>query len=199
MRIEFSELPAATERDALLKKYEPLTVSKGQSGGAANGLKVDITSLESDLDMYGFQGKKLKAGKIGQENSLEKSLRKASSGVFDEKAYKNYMAVMSNTMSNKDFMALQDEGWKISSMSAEQAVTNLDRIKVTLARAGVNVAGYTDTVDKDTLEAIAGGAAAAAGVAGEISANSAPQKQDMVVNLSDSEMEPALPHFNRIS
>lgn len=98
---------------------------------------------------YGFKGvnkgeKKDKAGILDDAAS------------FDAKNAHNYMAVMSNTMSAKDFQEMKEEGYHPGKMSEAEAVTNLDRIKVILSEAGVDVAGFTDTVDRKTAAKITG-------------------------------------------
>ena len=83
---------------------------------------------------------------------------------FDAKNSHNYMAIMSNTMSAKDFQEMKEEGYKPGKMSEAEAVTGLDRIKVILAQSGVDVAGFTDTVDKETVKEITGSYAGAEGL-----------------------------------
>ncbi len=75
---------------------------------------------------------------------------------FDPKNNKNYMAVMSNTMSDEDFAALMKDGKSPSNISPEETVTVMDEIKVTLARAGVYIPGYTDDLDDAAVKEIAG-------------------------------------------
>lgn len=73
----------------------------------------------------------------------------------------NYMAVMSHCMSEGDFARLQEDGYQPGSTEVEKAVTIMDKIKASLLQAGVSVAGYTDTLDKDTLTEITGNSALA--------------------------------------
>ncbi len=104
---------------------------------------------------HGFRG--VESGKKSEKKDI---LEEAAS--FDAKNAHNYMAVMSNTMSDKDFQKLNEEGFKPGKMSGAEAVTNLDRIKVVLKEAGVEVAGFTDTVDKDAATEITGSVSEAA-------------------------------------
>jgi hypothetical protein len=69
---------------------------------------------------------------------------------------KDYMVVMSHCVSSEDYQKLAKDGFTPSDIDAETYVTMADRIKATLASSGVEVAGYTDTLDTDTLEAITG-------------------------------------------
>ncbi len=68
----------------------------------------------------------------------------------------DYMTLMSNTMSEEDYAKLQEEGFDFGSLKPEEAVTIVDKIKAELVRAGKQIAGYTDTVDLETLTAALG-------------------------------------------
>ena len=118
-----------------------------------NGIVMDIG--EGSRAAHGFKG-------VG-EKSVRSEKKDLLSDVnsFDAKNAHNYMAVMSNTMSEKDFQAMSEEGYHPAKMSEAEAVTGLDRIKVILAESGVNVAGFTDTVDKETAAEITGSVSAA--------------------------------------
>ncbi|MCM1135191.1 MAG: DUF6240 domain-containing protein [Clostridium sp.] len=74
----------------------------------------------------------------------------------DRTAQRNYMAIMSNSMSDEDFAKLQREGFHPGSTDIETVVTIIDRMKVAMAKGGTEVAGYTDAVSDDALKEIAG-------------------------------------------
>ena len=155
MRIDFTQLEK-TETDAAkynkITHYAPLPEKKSVQG---DGYRLDISGTVMDNAAFDFSDSKI-SGKKGQGKTLEESLQDVDN--YDPQTMHNYMAVMSNCMSEEDFSELQKNGYSIGSMEPKEAVTNLDRIKVTLAKAGINVAGYTDTVDSDTVREIAGSA-----------------------------------------
>ncbi len=113
---------------------------------------------------HGFKGVE-----SGRKNEKKDILESAAS--FDAKNAHNYMAVMSNTLSDRDFKKLREEGYEPGRMSGAEAVTNLDRIKVVLKEAGVDVAGFTDTVDKDTVTEITGSVSEAARITADTPVN----------------------------
>lgn len=80
----------------------------------------------------------------------------AEAGQQDVALQRNYMAVMSNSMSEEDFAKLQEEGFHPGAEDIERIVTILDKIKAQLLKAGENISGYTDTLDQETLEQITG-------------------------------------------
>jgi len=119
---------------------------------AATGVVMDIGGNRGAA--YGFKG-------VGGDRKKEKADILSDAASFDAKNAHNYMAVMSNTMSSRDFQEMKEDGYHPGKMSEAEAVTNLDRIKVILSEAGVDVAGFTDTVDRKTAEEITGSRAAA--------------------------------------
>ncbi len=82
-------------------------------------------------------------------------------GQMDVATQRNYMAVMSNTMSDEDFAKLQEEGYHPGNTEVGTVVTIVDEIKAALVRGGKNIAGYTDSLDVETLTEITGSAAMA--------------------------------------
>lgn len=80
----------------------------------------------------------------------------AQAGMADVQQTQNQMTVMSHTMSDEDFAKMAEEGYDPSQMDPREAVTILDKIKAELVKAGCRVAGYTDTLDMDTLAAAVG-------------------------------------------
>ncbi len=69
---------------------------------------------------------------------------------------RDYMTVMSHTLSEEDYAKMQEEGFDLGSMDPEEAVTIVDKIKAELVRAGKNIVGYTDDMDVDTLTSALG-------------------------------------------
>lgn len=80
----------------------------------------------------------------------------AQAGAADVQAMQNQMTVMSHTMSDEDYARMAREGYDPSEMDPQETVTILDKIKAELVKAGCNIAGYTDTLDMDTLTAAVG-------------------------------------------
>lgn len=71
---------------------------------------------------------------------------------FDEKNSKDYMVVMSNTMSDEDYCKWQENGENPGDCEPGEMVTIMDQIKITLAKAGVEVSGFTDQLDAATIK-----------------------------------------------
>ncbi len=75
---------------------------------------------------------------------------------IDADVRQDYMTLMSNIMSEKDYAKLQEEGFEFRYMEPDEAVNIVDRIKVELARAGKEIKGYNDDLDVETLAAVLG-------------------------------------------
>ena len=76
--------------------------------------------------------------------------------ITDAKLSKDYMTVMSHSLSDEDFNKLRENGFEPSKMEPSKMVTIVDEIKATVAKSGKVVEGYNDDLDRDTLEAITG-------------------------------------------
>ncbi len=86
--------------------------------------------------------------------SLEDIQKKAGSQNLD--ASFDFMTLMSNTTSGKDYAKMWEEGFDVSEYSPEEAVTIIDRIKSAMMEGGAYIPGYTDTISDETLKNLAG-------------------------------------------
>ncbi len=116
-----------------------------RDGGVAgtDSFVLDIAGTVMDNGAYAQHGRTAEEvmQEAGQENLT---------------AQRNYMAVMSNTMSDEDFAKLQEEGFHPGSTDIETVVTIVDEIKAALAKGGTHVEGYTDTISDEVLKDIVG-------------------------------------------
>ncbi len=90
----------------------------------------------------------------GQGMTAQDIMQQAETTNVD--AQKDFMLVMSNSVSGEDLAKMKEEGYDAGSTDVETYVSIVDKIKVTLAKAGVNIAGYTDNIDMSVLQEITG-------------------------------------------
>lgn len=90
----------------------------------------------------------------GQGRTAEEVMQDA--GQIDVAAQRDYMTVMSNTMSEEDYGRMVKDGYQVGDMDIEEVVTIVDKIKAELMKGGTQVIGYTDQLDMATLEEITG-------------------------------------------
>lgn len=139
MRITFeNSTPRNTE-----KVTTAYSRTRTQECGKAGAFTADISGTVMDNNAYGVQGRT--AEEVMQEAQLT-----------DVATQRNYMAVMSNSMSDEDFARMLKEGANPNDMDIETVVTIVDRIKAELVKSGVHITGYTDDLDQETMAQIVG-------------------------------------------
>lgn len=75
---------------------------------------------------------------------------------------KNQMAVLAGTTSPEDYARMQEDGFSLDETTSNTIVTETDKIKAQLAKAGVDISFFGDDLDLAQLEAITGSAQLAA-------------------------------------
>lgn len=123
--------------------YKAAVSSQGTGTVSGSSFLLDIADKVMDNEAYTGHG--LTADEIMQQA--------ANTNVH---AQKDFMIVMSSCVSGEDLQRMQEEGFNPASTDVETYVTIVDKIKVTLAQAGVEIAGYTDDLDVETVEQITG-------------------------------------------
>ena len=136
--------------------FDPHTQIKNvpSESPAAKAREVETAVLANggiQLDLSGARN-----GLLPREESRDFQDVMEEMGAKDVQVSRDYMTVMSNTMSEEDYRDLMQNGADPSDMTPEETVTILDEIKVAVLRGGEAVAGYTDTVDEEALREITG-------------------------------------------
>lgn len=154
MRVDLSHTKESVFSDAAASaaqnNFAAMNASRAES---ETGFRLDIKGIVKGNPFSGTYSKN------GQEVNGSKSIQdKLSEGIYsqDVSLQRNYLAVMSNCMSEKDYRELTEQGFKVGDMTAKETVTVIDQIKVKLREAGVEIKGYTDTLDRDTVNAVTG-------------------------------------------
>ena len=94
------------------------------------------------------------------------------------------MQVVSNTVSAADCGKMDEDGYPVNDTEVETIVTEMDKIKMELAKAGVDISVFGDMPDADKLEAMAGSAAEARQIETAIAQADLPATEE---NLTDCE------------
>ena len=134
---------------------------------STRGYALDISGTVMDNTAYGVQGR-----------TTEDIMQQAE--YMDVTTQRNYMTVMSNSMSSEDFAKLQEEGYNPGDVTIEEAVTITDHIKAELAKAGVDVAGYTDDVSDAAMKEVAGSQVSAQQIASKLKQADAAVTEDTI-------------------
>ena len=96
---------------------------------------------------------------------------------------RDFMTVMSNSMSASDFQKMKEDGYDISSMEPDQVVTILDKIKTVLAQSGTHIHGYNDNLSVDKITEITGNSGYAETIAKELSYANAPVTEENIEQI----------------
>ena len=96
---------------------------------------------------------------------------------------RDFMTVMSNSMSASDFQKMQEDGYDMSSMEPDQVVTILDKIKTVLAQSGTHIQGYNDNLSVDKITEITGNSGYAETIAKELSYANAPVCEENIEQI----------------
>ena len=140
MKITFDHNTANQNVDRATTAYRN---TQAQRTAHAGEYALDISGIVMDNNAYAGHGK-----------TTEEVMQDA--GSIDVAVQRDYMTVMSNTMSGEDFDRLQKEGYQPGDMEIKEVVTIVDQIKAALVKGGTQVAGYTDDLDAETLQEITG-------------------------------------------
>ena len=124
--------------------YERPSFSASRTMTEKTGYSLDITGKVKENAAYGKEDLK-SAQDIAQ-----------MAGMTNVSVQSDYMAVMSNSMSDEDFAELVKDGANPTKIPAGEAVTNLDRIKIRMAEAGTTIAGYNDDLTEEDIKAVYG-------------------------------------------
>ncbi len=145
MRITFQNSEAAEAG----KTYVENTREKGTGSAkrAAGPCQVDF---QTDMD------RAWPRESLRKEKGKSLAVLQQEAGSIDVGVQRDYMTILSNTLSEEDFKELEREGFHFQNLPPEKAVTIVDKIKAELVRSGQVIEGYTDDLDRDTLAAAVG-------------------------------------------
>ena len=93
---------------------------------------------------------------ISGESQIDKIQQDAEN--MESQLFQQKMEIVSNTMSEKDCEKMEDDGFPVNSTEVETIVTEIDKIKIELAKAGVDISVFGDELSGQKLEELAGSA-----------------------------------------
>ena len=137
------------------------TVALRSEQGKQNPLLVDLDSSFFSSEVY-------------SQNSKSTSDIQNMAENMDVQNRHNYMALLSNTMSDEDYAAVLEGGFDFGNLNSAETVTILDKIKSVLLESGTVITGYNDDLSIDKLEQITGNKSFAAALKKSFSENDIP-------------------------
>lgn len=152
MNIEMIKNGANHAVDMEKTKYSTPVYEDSRTKISNQGYSLDITGKVRENAAY------------GKEDLKSMSDIAQMAGTIDVTMQRNYMAVMSNSMSEQDFAKLIKDGVNPTNTRVEESVTSLDKIKIELAKAGTTIEGFNDNLSDAEIEAAAGSNIAASAI-----------------------------------
>ena len=147
----------------------PYRDTRTEKTAQAGAFALDISGTVMDNTAYKGQGK-----------TAEEVMQDA--GQTDVAVQRDYMTVMSNTMSEEDYSRMMEDGCQVGDLDIEEVVTIVDKIKAELIKGGTQVVGYTDQIDADTLREITGSEAFARELSRQFEKHDIPLTEENVRN-----------------
>lgn len=100
--------------------------------------------------------------------------------------HKNQMVVLSQTLSPEDYKELEKEGFSLSDTDSHTIITVTDKIKAVLAKAGVDISAYGDTLDEEELQEITGSVVQARQIAQKLKESDLPDRSAQVQQIAQA-------------
>lgn len=164
MKISFDNNNTNQNVDRVTTSYQDTRMTRSSQ---TDIFALDISGTVMDNNAYKGQGK-----------TAEEVMQDA--GQVDIAVQRDYMTVMSNSMSTEDFNQMMKDGYQPGDMEIEEVVTIVDKIKAELMKSGTQVAGYTDQIDAETLKEITGSEAFAQELCKQFEAHDVPVTEENV-------------------
>lgn len=171
-------------------KANTKTEIKGQDTGRAD------TAQKTGAISYGEKSRGVKATTVEKaffswESELERLGQAASE--IDVEAIHQQMAILSNTLSESDWQKLGEEGFSLNDTQVETIVTVMDKIKVELAKGGMDISIFGDDLSLEQIQAIAPNA----GQAYQMASDLRPCSQEEAAYLVANRQEPTIENIYR--
>ena len=113
-----------------------------------------------------------------QESELEKLQQEAENA--EAQLYKEKLQIVSNTVTAKDCAAMEEDGFSLGSTEVKTIVTEMDKIKMELAKAGVDISIFGDDLSLDQLKELAPNVGTAYQMQHELEASNQPMAQEQI-------------------
>jgi len=130
-----------------------------------NGIRLDMGN--GMFSQNGLNNNSIFADSVNKNGKSITELQ-LEAGAIDSGIDKNYRTVMSNIMSGEDYAQAQKEGFDYSSMDSDDIVTIQDKVKAELAKSGVVIIGYNDSMSDKVLAEAVGSETLARGISADI-------------------------------
>lgn len=176
MRVDNSNLMEITKSNNSVEVKGNVTVQTQQT----TTRQVDKTTGEVRSVQQTTVDKPFFAG--DSQSELDKIRQEAEN--MEVKHYKDQMATVTNTASSKDCAQMDEDGFSLNNTDVKTVVTEMDKIKMELAKAGVDISIFGDDLSTDQLAEMLGSTGMVYQMEQTITAADLPATEE---NISDCE------------
>lgn len=147
MRIDNTRLPVIIKSNMNMEAADNLSLSTEDKSVKRTGY--------SDVQSRVIQQTTVEKGLKTLQEELEKIAPDAQNSEILR--LKEKISVLSNTLSNKDCEGLSEQGWSLNDTDVEAIVTVIDKIKMELLKAGVDISAFGDSISSAQIDASGAG------------------------------------------
>lgn len=145
MKVDLSNLTETTQKSTSVQKRENGTVLIEKS-----------TTKEVDKRGKSYQVKTVTYEKPLAENEENLAKRVEDMQAMGPRAVKEQMEVLANTTTEDDYQKMLEDGLDVKEEEIPVIVTEMDKIKIQLAKAGVDISVFGDNLDMAQVEEVLG-------------------------------------------
>lgn len=162
MYIDGANLLDGLQENHTGNRFDNVTVSTGRTEDSQKYKQTETWSKGEKKTEAIYQ----KPQQENKSRTVEDVMQQAEN--MDAAQMKKQMVIASNTTTTTNCRQVEEEGFSLSSTKIETIVTVTDKIKIQLAKAGVDISYFGDTLNTSQLETLTGDAALAQELAGKI-------------------------------
>lgn len=156
---------------------------KGQVNVAVQETTTQEVSKDSG-EVRAIQQTTVEIPHIAGDSQLDEIRQEAEN--MEAQLLQKKMQIVANTATPSDCGKMEDDGFSLNDTEIEAVVTEMDKIKMELAKAGVDISVFGDTPDSEMLEKIAGSAAAARQVEAAMREADLPATEENVTDVQET-------------
>ncbi|MGN0290976.1 MAG: DUF6240 domain-containing protein, partial [Lachnospiraceae bacterium] len=145
MRVDLSNLTETTQKSTGVQKRESGTVLIESS----KTKEVDKTGKS-----YRVKNVTYEKPLTEDETNLAKKVQEMQG--MDPQTVKQQMGILANTTTEKDYEKMLEDGLNVKEEEIPVIVTEMDKIKIQLAKAGVDISIFGDSLDSAQIEEVLG-------------------------------------------
>ena len=147
MRVDLGNLTEITKKSAAV-----------QNKGTQAVLNENITTKETDKTGHSYTVKSVTYETLLAEDKKSAEDIAMQVKAVDPQAMHDEMAVLANTTTEEDYEKMEEDGYSVNDTEIPEIVTEMDKIKIQLAKAGVDIRIFGDDVSVEKIAEVLGSA-----------------------------------------